>query len=217
MARAHGDGSDPTRRAEAILDKFGRTYADDAGIAVRDRPASLFQLLCFALLSSARIRANIAASAARALFDQGWTTPDKLARSRWEQRAKVLNQAGYARYDERTATMLADSTELLIDRWHGDLRRLRDEANRDPDAERRLLQEFKGVGPVGADIFAREVQGVWPELHPAADKRSLEAARRLGLGDDAESLAQLVDRNDFPRLVDGLVRIALEDAYDQVS
>jgi endonuclease III len=217
MTPSRRDGSDPRATARAVLDRFDRTYVDDAGIDVKDRPANLFQLLCFAALSSARIRANIAAEAARALSDQGWTTPEKLARSRWEDRARVLNQAGYARYDERTATMLADSAETLLDRWDGDLRRLRDEAGRDPRAERRLLQQLKGIGPVGAEIFAREAQAVWPELHPTADKRALQAAERLGLGDDPEALARLVDRRDFPRLVDNLVRIALEDAYDDVS
>jgi transposase len=216
--------SDPTRNrterkqvARAVLDRFGRSYADEAGISLKNQPASLFQLLCFALLSSARIRADIAASATRALLDEGWTTPVKMATSTWERRAKVLNRAGYARYDERTATMLADSTELLLDRWHGDLRRLRDEADEDSDTERRLLQEFKGIGPTGADIFAREVQVVWPECYPTADKRALQAADRLGLGKNPEALTDLVDRRHYPRLVDALVRVNLDKAYEKVA
>jgi endonuclease III len=166
---------------------------------------------------SARIRSNIAVAAARALFGQGWRTPRKLVASSWEARAKVLNEAGYARYDERTARMLADAAQLLLDRWHGDLRRLRDEADRSPERERELLQEFAGIGPVGADIFAREVQVVWPEHLPTADARSLRAARRLDLGGDAKALAGLVARRDFPRLIDGLVRLELDGAYDQLG
>jgi hypothetical protein len=34
-------------------------------------------------------------------------------------------RAHYRRYDESTATALGEGAQLLIDRWHGDLRRLR--------------------------------------------------------------------------------------------
>lgn len=199
-----------------MVDRFGKTYAQEAGISLRDTPAPLFQLLCFALLASARIRSNIAAAATRALFDEGWTTPQKMAKSTWERRTKVLNQSGYARYDERTSSMLGHNVELVLDRWGGDLRKLRDEADRDPGRERELLRQFKGIGPVGADIFAREAQAVWPELHPAVDGRALRAASRLGLGEDADAVAKLVPRQDLPRLVDGLVRVDLDKAYDLV-
>lgn len=207
----------PKRTARKVLDAFGRSYADEAGIRLRDTPAPLFQLLCLSLLLSARIRSGIAVAAERALLDQGWSTPRRMAASTWENRAKVLNEAGYARYDERTARMLAGTAELLNDRWRGDLRRLRAEAGRDPDRERDLLQEFPGIGPVGADIFAREIQAEWPEQYPTADDRSLRAARRLDLGGDADALARTVPRRDFPRLVDSLGRMEAENAYDRVA
>lgn len=200
-----------------MIDRFGRTYAEEAGISLRDTPAPLFQLLCLALLASARIRSSIAVDATQALFAEGWTTPDRLARSTWERRTKVLNHAGYARYDERTVRMLADTTQLLLDRWNGDLRRLRRDAGCDPDQERALLQEFKGIGPVGAEIFAREAQGTWGELYPTVGDRAVRAAQRLGLGDDADSIAALVPRRRLPHLVDGLLRIEFDDAYDQIA
>jgi hypothetical protein len=59
---------------------------------------------------------------------------------------------------------------------------------------------------VGVDIFFREVQGVWDELYPFADKLALRAAERHGLGKDAVALSKLVPRDDFPRLVSALVR-----------
>jgi len=149
-----------------------KTFTEEAGITLRDKPAPLFRLLVLALLTSARIRSSVALAAARALFAEGWTTPAKLAGSTWERRTKVLNQAGYARYDESTARMLAATTELLLTRWHGDLRRLRDEADRDPRRIHELLQEFKGIGPVGADIFLREAQVVWPECRGVVDARA---------------------------------------------
>lgn len=202
---------------QALLDRHGRTFADEVGIgAVRNTPSVLFRVLCMALLMSARIRASVAVDATRALGDAGWTTARKLAASTWAERAKVLNRAGYARYDERTSTMLGDTAALLLDRYGGDLRRLRDEAARDPDAERRLIDEFKGIGTVGVDIFFREVQAAWPELRPFADRRALRAAKALGLGGDVDALARLVPARRFPVLVAALVRADLDGDHADV-
>jgi endonuclease III len=202
---------------DKILQRFPETYAGEAGVKVRDAPQPLFQLAVFALLASARIRADVASKATRALWDAGWTSPQKMVDATWEQRTKVLNRSGYARYDESTSRMLADSSHLILDRWDGDLRNLREEAERDRDAERRLLQELKGIGPAGAGIFAREVQSVWPEQHPSVDDRAVDAARRLGLGDTPDVVAQLVTAADLPHLVDALVRIDLTNAYADIA
>ena len=206
------------RIARVVLDAHGQTFAGELAIPVeRNTPSPLFRLLCAALLFSARIRASAAADAARALADHGWTTPEKLAASTWEDRTRVLNAAGYARYDERTATMLGETAHLLLDEYAGDLRRLREAADRDPAAERRRLKAFKGIGDVGVDIFFREAQVAWDELFPFADRTTLKAAKRLGLPASAQGLADLVDTDDFPRLVAGLVRVHLAKAYDDVE
>jgi hypothetical protein len=49
----------------------------------------------------------------------------------------------------------------LLDRYRGDLRRLRAEAGQDPQRERQLLKVVKGLGEVGVDIFFREAQVAW--------------------------------------------------------
>ncbi|MBO0775524.1 MAG: endonuclease, partial [Actinobacteria bacterium] len=119
----------------------------------------------------------------------------------------ALGRGHYRRYDERTATMLGDAAGLLIQRWHGDLRRLRAEADGDTGRIAAALREFPGIGPTGADIFLREVQGVWPEVAPHLDRRVLDAARKAGLPGDAGKLAQLAgSRADLPRLTAALVR-----------
>jgi hypothetical protein len=205
------------KTARALLERHGRTFADELGIDVaKGTPSALFRLLCAAMLMSARISSSIAVDATRNLAKRGWRTPRKLAESTWEERVEALNDAGYTRYQERTATMLGDLTGHLLERYGGDLRKLRDEAERDPKAERRLLKEFKGLGDVGVDIFFREVQVDWAELRPFADRRALDAARRLGLPEDAGKLAGLAGDKDYPRLVAALVRVGLEDDYDAV-
>lgn len=196
---------------EALLERHGQTFADEIGIDVaKDTPQELFGLLCASILFSARISSDIAVRASQALRQQGWKSAQKLAEATWAERAKVLNEAGYARFDERTSSMLGDTTQLLIDSYDGDLRRLREHTGRDPGRERALLKEVKGLGDVGVDIFFREAQAAWDELYPFVDKRARKTAGELGLPEDPEKLAGLVDKGDFPRFVAGLVRASKE-------
>jgi endonuclease III len=208
---------DRKRITAALLDRHGRTYCSELGIPIeRNTPSPLFRWLCASILFSARISSDIAASAARALNEHGLTTSQRMADAAWAERTKILNRSGYARYDESTSRMLGDTAGLLIEQYGGDLRRLRERAGEDPAAERRLLQEFKGIGETGADIICREAQEPWPELYPFADRKALAAARKLGLGSDVEELARLTGRQDFPRLVAALIRTSLAKDFDSV-
>lgn len=189
-----------------LLDRHGRTYADECGIRVDGGSDDLFQVLVMALLMSARISTDIAASATRALFRHGLTSAAAMAGASWQERVDALGEGSYVRYDESTASYLGETSDLLLERYDGDLRRLRDEADRDPEEERRRLTDFKGIGEVGADIFCREVQGVWQELRPALDRRALEIADDLGLGERPETVAGRVPAEDLPRLAAALVR-----------
>ncbi len=204
----------------ALLDRHGRTYADELGIDLaKGTPSPLFRWLCASMLYSARISADIATAAARAMADAGWTTAEHLRDSTWGDRVRVIDRAGYARYDERTSRMFGELADVVLDRWGGDLRRLRDEADRDPAQERRLLKELKGIGDVGVDIFFREAQVAWEELSPFADRKALGAAGALGLPEDADGLGRLADREadgDLPRLVAALVRCALAKDADEL-
>lgn len=204
------------RTVRALLDRHGRTYADELGIDLaKGTPSPLFRWLCASLLFSARISAEIAARAVAALHEHGWTTAEHLAASTWRQRTTAINRAGYARYDERTSRLLGELADTVLDRWKGDLRNLREEADRDPAAERRLIKQVKGIGDVGADIFLREVQVTWTELQPFADARALAAAEDLGLGRDPNGLARLAD-GDVTRLVAALVRCDLAGDADEL-
>lgn len=207
MVRSHGDGA---AVVAALLDRHGRTYADEAGIRMRDTPSPLYELAVLTTLLSARISAGVAVSAARELFAADMRTPVKMAGAAWQARVDALGRGHYRRYDESTATNLGRGAEVVREHWHGDLRRLRDEGG-DVRGVQRLVQELPGIGPTGADIFCREVQAVWPGLHPFVDRRAADGARSLGLPTSPEGLADLVPREDFPRLVAACVRAALSD------
>jgi endonuclease III len=208
---------DPVVRA--LLDRFGRTSAEQAGIRLADKPAPLYQLLVLAMLLSARISADIAVAAARELFAAGYRTPQRMRQASWQDRVDALGRGGYRRYDERTSTMLGEAAVLLLDRWQGDLRKLRDEAGGNPKQIRKLLTEFKGVGPVGADIFLREVQAVWPQVAPYVDGRVLQGAEKVGLPPSARDLGALLDSpHDLARLSSALVRVSRDSrAAEEVA
>lgn len=194
--------------ARALLEHGGHTYAEEAGIELEDEPAALYQLLVLALLMSAPISGKIALASAREVFAAGYTTPRKMRDATWQQRIDALVKGGYRRYDESTSTTLGEAAELVLDRYDGDLRNLATEAGDDTDRMRKLLKQVKGIGNVGADIFLREVQGVWPQARPFLDKQAVKGAQRLGLPDDPSAVAGLVSGDDLDRFVAGLVRAA---------
>ena len=197
--------------ARALLDRAGHTYAEDAGITLKNTPSPLFELLVLALLLSTRISADIAVAAARELFAAGYRTPEKMARADWQSLVDALGRGHYVRYDESTATRLGEAAQKVLKDYHGDLRHLADEAGSEPARAAQLLQGFTGIGPVGADIFLREVQSVWDWATPYFDKRALAAARDLGLPDDPARLADLAHGRP-EALAAALVRVSLDES-----
>ncbi|WP_329042472.1 endonuclease [Streptomyces sp. NBC_00178] len=194
------------RPLDELLERHGTTYADEAGVRLRDKPQPLYQLLVLSHLLSARIRAGIAVAAARALFAHRLSTPRRMAGATWQERVDALGEGGYRRYDERTATQLEDEAVLVLDDHGGDLRHLRREADGDRDALSAGLRRFPGIGPAGADIFLREVQTVWPEFAPYFDPKALRGAERLGLPTSPEKLARLAGDRDPALVAAALVR-----------
>jgi hypothetical protein len=204
-------------RIRALLDRYGSTYAEEAGIRLADRPEPLYQLLVLVTLLSTRIRAGVATAAARELFAAGYRTPRGMVEASWQERVDALGRGHYRRYDERTATMLGDEARLCLERWRGDLRGLHRAAGADVTRLRPLLTEFSGIGPTGSDIFLREVQAVWGDIRPYVDRKVAAGAQRLRLPTSADGLAGLVAAPDFPRLASALVRVSLDrKAADQL-
>ena len=183
------------RTVAALLDQQGRTFADEAGITLADKPGPLYQLLVLATLLSARISAKVAVAAARELFAAGYRTPRGMLQASWQDRVDALGRGHYRRYDERTSTMLGDGAQLCLDRWRGDLRRLHSEATGDADGLR-------------AAIFLREVQAVWRDIAPFADRKVADGAKRLHLPYSADDLAALTTKDHLAPLMSALVRVA---------
>ena len=194
--------------ARSVLDRYGTTFAEEAGIELEDAPSPLFRLLVVAQLLSARIGAGIAVAAAVEIGNAGWATAPALRDAKRSAVIASLGRAGYRRYDERTATQLHEMAELVLTRYGGDLRGLAVAAGKDVGAAAELVQEVKGIGPTGCAVFLREVQAVWPWVRPYLDERARAGARRIGLPDDAGQLAGLVAPDALARFAAGLVRIS---------
>jgi endonuclease III len=188
----------------------GKTYAEEAGITLRDKPMPLFQLLALCMLASKPIDATIAMRAARELFRARLKTPASVLAARRDTMIEAFGRAHYVRYDESSATRLVDIAAAVRDDYGGDLRALAAAGDHDIDAAKRLLKRFKGIGDTGADIFLREVQDVWTWARPHFDQRTIAAARDIGLPADPYELARLAPRNTA-KLAAALVRLSLDD------
>jgi endonuclease III len=190
-----------------LLKNAGTTYADEAGIRLKDQPMPLFQLLTLCMLASKPIDAAIAVQAAQELFRAGLRTPESVLKADRRDMISAFGRAHYVRYDESSATRLADIAADVRDNYGADLRKL---ATGDVKGTIRLLKEFNGIGDTGADIFLREVQDVWTWARPYFDKRAADAARQLGLPSEPEKLGALAPRKNAT-LSAALVRVSLDD------
>ncbi|MFI7576702.1 hypothetical protein [Micromonospora sp. NPDC049497] len=198
----------------------GRGFAEQYGFRVTNNPSSLFQILCLAVLLARRGDFRRAVDSAHALPAQGWDSAARLARSLHADRVRVLRECGQRGDVDALADTLGDLARTVVERYRGDLRRLRAVAHHDPARERELLTTLPGVDAAVADLFLREAQALWREVAPVADRRALVAARRLGLGRSADDLAGLAGSGESERLawlVGSLARVDLEKSYAELS
>lgn len=202
--------TDHDATVSALLDRAGTTYAAEAGITVKDTPAPLYRVLVLGTLLSTRVQSSLAVAATRELVDAGMGTPEKMRDATWQQRVDAMHRANYNRVDEQSATALGEAAQQVLDGYGGDLRKLREAAERDPDRIRELLTGFQRVGPTGASIIARELQAVWPELRPTLDGKALDGAKRLGLPAKPDELARLVDDDRLAEFAAALTRAGLD-------
>jgi endonuclease III len=195
-----------TERVAELLNRYGETYAQQAGIRLADRPQPLYQLLVLVKLLSTRISADVAVAAARELFRAGLTSPKAMADADEHTLWHALAAGHYIRYGGPAVAQLTAGAQLLLDRWHGDLRRMHGAAYGDRAKLHDSLMEFPGIGPTGADIFLREVQAIWPDVHPYLDPRVTEAAKAVHLPSNPDRLAGLVTPERLPALAAAVLR-----------
>lgn len=214
VAEQNQAGIEERKRTARRLIGSGRGFAEEYDFRVSNNPANLFQLLYLSLLLTVVRDHRRAVRIAQAVREQGGQSALQLARAPLERRVAAVRSAGHRRDATGLAVSLGELAEVVLDRYQGDLRRLRTQARRDPARERELLGRLPGVGDRVIDLFFREAQSIWTELAPFADRQALATARRLGLGRSTADLAALAGRpgsERFAWLVGALARVAVDD------
>jgi len=156
-----------------------------------------FKWFLASVLFAKRISAETAKETYLYFEQEDLTSPDAILEAGWDRLVEVLDSGGYNRYDFSTATNLLGIAEMLKEKY-GDLERLHAESSSPTDLERRL-QEFKGVGPVGVNIFLRELRGIWEKAKPKPSPIAVATAQKIGLNPE-----------DAKRYESQLVRLNLE-------
>jgi len=155
-----------------------RTYSEELGLNL-SKPEDRFKWFLASILFAKRISAEIAKKTYRRFEDEGLTTPESILAAGWDLLVQVLDSGGYVRYDFSTASNLLGIMKELKEKY-GDIESLHGKSADPRDLEKRL-QEFKGVGPVGVNIFLRELRGVWEKAKPEPSKMATKVAHRIGL------------------------------------
>ncbi|MFZ3062856.1 MAG: hypothetical protein WA148_03810 [Actinomycetota bacterium] len=163
-----------------LMEDWGGRFSAELGIDLElHHSEEIFKWFLASILFGTRIGQHVAMQTYREFVKRGVLTPDDILRTGWDGLVEILDAGGYVRYDYRTATKLLDIAEMLNKRCDGDLNQLHEEATEPRDLESKLM-EFKGVGPVTANIFLRELRGIWEKADPLPGNLVITAARNLG-------------------------------------
>ena len=171
-----------------------QSYSKELGFDLT-KAEDRFKWFLASILFAKRISAETAKETYLYFEQEDLTSPDAMLEAGWDRLVEVLDSGGYTRYDFSTATNLLGIAKMLKEKY-GDLERLHAESSSPTDLERRL-QEFKGVGPVGVNIFLRELRGIWEKAKPEPSPLAVATAQKIGLNpEDAERYeSQLVRLN----------------------
>jgi endonuclease III len=171
----------PEEIAGKLLQTLGGKFSTSLGIDLaKNNPEETFKWFLASILFGARIGQTIAANTYQEFAKRGVLSPKRILATGWDGLVEILDAGGYVRYDFKTATKLLEIMRALDEGYEGDIRSLHRHAEGPRDLEARL-QEFKGIGPTTANIFLRELRGIWDKADPLPSEWAMVAARRLGL------------------------------------
>jgi hypothetical protein len=197
-------------RARRIVATLGGRFSLELGIDLDREPEDVERWALAATLFGNRISTTVAMRTYRVLEHAGVRTiGDARGRER-EELISLLDQGGYVRYDERTASRLLTLAEVIANRYDGRLSTLGEEVVGRRELEG-ALRDLPGWGLVTVRAFLRELRGVWPGADPPLDACAVTAARHLTLPAESHALSALAAAAhlDFRDLEAGLLRLCL--------
>ena len=173
-----------------------QNYSKELGLDLC-KPEDRFKWFLASVLFAKRISTETAKETYYSFEQEELTSPDAILEAGWDHLVEVLDAGGYTRYDFSTATNFLGIARTLKERY-GDLEKLHSDSSSPEDLEKRL-EEFRGVGPVGVNIFLRELRGIWEKAKPEPSPIAVAMAKKIGL-----------NKEDTERLESQLVRLNLE-------
>jgi endonuclease III len=189
----------PMDKIEVLLDNFP-LYVEDLGIDLNE-PSGRFKWFLASILFGARISEKIASNTYKTFERYGIDSPDKIIAAGWDELVRILDEGGYVRYDFSTATKLLEIAKTLKEKYES----LENLYNQSPDTKdlARRLQEFKGIGAVTAQIFLRELRGVW-QISTEVSSKAKSVAENLDI-----NLREFEDEN-LSRVETALVKLGIK-------
>ena len=164
-----------------LLGRLGGRFAGELGLDLKAGPVPRQKWFLAAILYGARISGALATRTYRVFAARDLYTPEAILAQGWDGLVGLLDEGGYARYDFKTATKLLRVMASLKEGYQGDLERLHGAAADFDDLEARLRALAPGLGPTTANIFLRELRGIWPKAEPPLSPLAQRAAEALGL------------------------------------
>lgn len=178
-------------------------YSEELGIDLSENTDdACFRWFLASVLFGGRISETIAEHTFRSFTSHGLTTPRTILDAGWDYLVNpVMREGGYVRYDESRSRQILGHCQKILDDYDGRITRLDEVAESPADLEKRLT-DFKGIGPVTANIFLRELRPYWTMADPEPLEAVRDTARELGVdisGYDRKSIT-------FCRVEAGLTR-----------
>ena len=165
-----------------LLRELGGGYAPALGINLASMESDeVFKWLLASVLFGARIGESIAMNTYKEFEKAGVLSPKAMLETGWQGLVDILDRGGYVRYDFKTATKLLEVMQTLKDKYECDLNRLHFFAKDERDLEKKLQSLGKGIGPVTANIFLRELRDIWEKAEPPFPETAFLTATNLEL------------------------------------
>jgi len=170
----------PSPALEALLAGAPGRISMRMGIDVDGGPREVERWFLGASLIGTRISVSIVIRTYRVLDAHGISEIGHVRGCRRSRLIRLLDEGGFARYDERTATRLGKLAETAgkrfpngIHAWGASVRSMHGLTVE--------LDALPGWGPVTVHAFLRELRGTWPGVRMQPEPRATLGARRAGL------------------------------------
>lgn len=169
------------RAIRILFEWLGGSYHKELNINLASRDdGELFRWFVASMLYGARISSRIASKTFMLLDEAGLTDVYRLRNADWNHIVELLDEGGYTRYDFKTADKLQEASKNLINYYNGSLNKLHERAESYIDLVNRIIKLAKGIGPLTAQIFLRELREIWSKATPPISRFTVDALVNLG-------------------------------------